>query len=350
MPKPDEKKKIVIVGGGVIGLSCALILSPEYDVTIIAEKFGVKSNSWKATAIWHVYLVPETKQVLDWAENTLKILCDIAKLESQSGVELVKGVELFRNGKASFPSWSDIPPLFKMLTEEEISFYNRYDLADLNEDEVSVLQENPVKWGYHIEAPTADMQKYLPWLEKRVVENGVLIVEKKIGSFQELENEYDLIVNCTGFGSRELANDKDFKVYRGQYFILKADDNSPKVYIGDDDHPGGMAYMIPRLGEVMVGGCAENDIESLELTLNWDDTIRRAGLYVPWLRGCKTTDQARQPVVGIRPSRNSGIKLEIDKSSISIPIIHNYGHGGSGFSLSWGCAESVEKIIKQELI
>ena len=350
MNKSNAKKKIVIVGGGVIGLSCAMTLSSDYQVTIVAEKIGVKSDSWKATAIWHVYLVPETKQVLDWAAYTLKVLCDFAKLESQPGIELVKGVELFRNSEASYPSWSDIPPLFKMLSDIEVSSYNYYDNSDLTTAEVSDLKMHPVKWGYHIEAPTADMHIYLPWLEKRVVESGVKIIERKIDSFQELVKDYDLLINCTGFGSRELANDKNFEVYRGQYFILKASIDSPKVYIGDDDHPAGMAYMIPRLGNVMVGGCAEKNIESLELTLNWDDTLRRAGLYVPWLRNCKPSDQARQPVVCIRPSRNTGIRLEIDKDSFSIPIIHNYGHGGSGFSLSWGCGESVKELIKENLI
>jgi D-amino-acid oxidase len=349
MNKSNAKKKIVIVGGGIIGLSCALALSSDYQVTIVAEKVGVKSDSWKATAIWHVYLVPETKQVLDWAAYTLKVLCDFAKLEDKSGIELVKGVELFRNSEASYPSWSKIPPLFKMLSEEEISSYNRYDKLDLTTEEASILEKHPIKWGYHIEAPTANMHIYLPWLEQRVVESGIKIIKKKIGSFQELVTDYDLLINCTGFGSRELGNDKNFEVYRGQYFILKAEPNSPKIYVGDDDHPGGMAYMIPRLGEVMVGGCAEKNIESLELTLTWDDTLRRAGLYVPWLRNRKPSDQAREPVVCIRPSRNTGIRLEIDKDSISIPIIHNYGHGGSGFSLSWGCAESVKSIIKEKL-
>lgn len=346
MTNQHEKKKIVIVGGGVIGLTCASVLSSYYDVSIVAEKVGVKSDSWKATAIWHVYLVPETKQVLDWAQFTLKVLCDLAA-EKKTGIELVKGVELFRNSNASYPSWSDIPPLFEMLSDDEIAFYNRHENHNLTSDEITALSSHPVKWGYHIEAPTANMFLYLSWLEQKVESEGVKIIRKKIEHFGELENDFDLLINCSGFGARELAHDKNFEVYRGQYFILKANANTPKVYVGDDDHPGGMAYMIPRLGEVMVGGCAEKNIESLELTLTWDDTIRRAGLYVPWLRNCKKADQARQPVVCIRPSRTTGIRLEIDKNSISIPIIHNYGHGGSGFSLAWGCAYTVKNLINQ---
>jgi len=348
MTKLQKKKKIGIVGGGVIGLTCASVLSSKYDVSVVAEKVGVKSDSWKATAIWHVYLVPETEQVLSWAQFTLKVLCDLAR-EKDAGIELVKGIELFRNSSASYPSWSNIPPLFKMLSDDEIAFYNSYENHNLTQEEFSTLSSHPVKWGYHIKAPTADMFLYLSWLEKKVENEGVKIVKKSIEHFKELENDFDLLINCSGFGARELADDKNFEVYRGQYFILKANPDSPKVYVGDDDHPGGMAYMIPRLGEVMVGGCAEKNIESLELTLTWDDTLSRAGLYVPWLRNRKPNDQAREPIVGIRPSRKAGIRLEFDKDSISIPVIHNYGHGGSGFSLSWGCAESVKELIENQL-
>lgn len=340
------KGKIVIVGGGVIGLTCAYVLSSKYDVSIVAEKVGVKSDSCKATAIWHVYLVPETKQVLEWAKSTLKILCDL-EADKDTGITLVKGVELFRNNNSYHPSWSNIPPFFKMLSDDEIAFYNQYKNFNLTNEEIKSLSSNPVKWGYHIKVPTADMFLYLSWLKKNVENRGVKIIKKKIKNFGELANDHDLLINCSGLSARKLAHDKNFEVHRGQYFILKANTDSPKVYVGDDDHPGGMAYMIPRNEEIMVGGCAEKNIESLEFTLNWSDTIRRAGLYVPWLRDCKPTDQARKPVVCIRPSRVNGIRLEVDDDSISIPIIHNYGHGGSGFSLSWGCAKSVKSLIKK---
>ena len=45
--------------------------------------------------------------------------------------------------------------------------------------------------------------------------------------------------------------------------------------------------------------------------------------------------------VGLRPFRKSGVRLERDQLSDGRTVIHNYGHGGAGFTLSWGCAEEV---------
>jgi D-amino-acid oxidase len=132
---------------------------------------------------------------------------------------------------------------------------------------------------------------------------------------------------------------------RGPYFVLKGDTKSATAYVGDDDHPGGMAYAIPRQGEVLVGGSAKAGREDLELTLDWEDTIRRAGLCIPWLRERVPADQSRAPVVGIRPCCPKGVRVEVDHDSARAPVVHNYGHGGSGFSLSWGCAETVQRIL-----
>ncbi len=48
--------------------------------------------------------------------------------------------------------------------------------------------------------------------------------------------------------------------------------------------------------------------------------------------------------VGLRPFRKAGVRLEPEKLLDGRTIIHNYGHGGAGFTLSWACAEEVYAI------
>ncbi len=51
--------------------------------------------------------------------------------------------------------------------------------------------------------------------------------------------------------------------------------------------------------------------------------------------------------VGLRPFRNSGVRLELEKLGDGRSVIHNYGHGGAGFTLSWACAEEVRAIASR---
>jgi D-amino-acid oxidase len=57
---------------------------------------------------------------------------------------------------------------------------------------------------------------------------------------------------------------------------------------------------------------------------------------VSWDRVLRTT-------VGLRPHRPSGFVLRAEKLDEKL-LIHNYGHGGAGISLSWGCAELATEL------
>lgn len=344
MMKFRRPQRVGILGGGVIGLTCAKCLASDFDVTVVAEKIGYESNSRKATAMWHVYLVPETDLVLRWSQETLEYLLDLYAHEPLAGIELVAGTEVFRAGAPLIPSWAHIPPGFSLLTTAEIEKFN--EIEDLYRQLQPSLASRPVIWGYRLQAPATDMGIYLPWLERQVIEAGAKFIRRKISSISELSNDYEIIINCSGFGARELASDPNFLPYKGQYFVLKRDPSAPTEYIGDDDNPGGMAYVIPRGHEVLVGGCALEGAEDLELTLDYEEVKQRSGLYVPWLRSRNSSDQARAPVVCIRPARKDGVRLELDETTYSLPVIHNYGHGGSGFSLAWGCAQDVVSILR----
>jgi D-amino-acid oxidase len=55
-----------------------------------------------------------------------------------------------------------------------------------------------------------------------------------------------------------------------------------------------------------------------------------------------------ESVVGLRPGRRE-IRLEVDESLLRVPEVHNYGHGGSGVTVGWGCAADVVAAIDGRL-
>jgi glycine/D-amino acid oxidase-like deaminating enzyme len=56
--------------------------------------------------------------------------------------------------------------------------------------------------------------------------------------------------------------------------------------------------------------------------------------------------------VGLRPGRTR-VRLALDQApgagGAAAPIIHNYGHGGSGLTLAWGCAGEAVQLARQAL-
>lgn len=46
-----------------------------------------------------------------------------------------------------------------------------------------------------------------------------------------------------------------------------------------------------------------------------------------------------QITTGLRPFRPAGYRVELDLLPDGRPVVHNYGHGGSGVTISWGTAE-----------
>jgi D-amino-acid oxidase len=64
--------------------------------------------------------------------------------------------------------------------------------------------------------------------------------------------------------------------------------------------------------------------------------VALAPVDVSWNRVIRTT-------VGLRPHRPSGFVLRAEKLD-SKTVIHDYGHGGAGMSLSWGCGQRAAEM------
>jgi D-amino-acid oxidase len=55
-------------------------------------------------------------------------------------------------------------------------------------------------------------------------------------------------------------------------------------------------------------------------------------------------DQVLRSVAGIRPFRRSGPRIEREALGPKV-VVHNYGHGGAGYTLSWGSASLVAELL-----
>ena len=146
------------------------------------------------------------------------------------------------------------------------------------------------------------------------------------------------VVNCTGLDSGKLLDDKEVYPIRGQVLRVKSDIKEMHL----DQQIPTLAYIVPRSNDMILGGVAQRD--------NWDISsksedsefiLKKCSEILPDLADIEIIEE----LVGLRPGRTS---VRLDKEIISgRPLIHNYGHGGSGVTLSWGCADSVVELANE---
>jgi len=187
------------------------------------------------------------------------------------------------------------------------------------------------------------------------------ILDKDITSISEAAKRYhaDVVVNCSGLGARKLMHDEATHPVRGCLLTLELpqevkDKFKDKIFM-NDDNPEGLTYILPREDACFVGGTYLPD--------EWDTTVSdeeeniilsRATRVVPELKLGKVVRKR----AGLRPGRRE-IRLERDHSFDNLPpcgqyakhtmVFHNYGHGGSGWTVHWGCALSVSKLVTDAL-
>jgi D-amino-acid oxidase len=68
--------------------------------------------------------------------------------------------------------------------------------------------------------------------------------------------------------------------------------------------------------------------------------LQRAAQLVPEV----PTARVRAVRVGLRPGR-AEVRLEVEERRAGPLVVHCYGHGGAGGTLSWGCADEVRALV-----
>ena len=92
-----------------------------------------------------------------------------------------------------------------------------------------------------------------------------------------------------------------------------------------------LKWMTVAVGAGALGGCASFR----------SPTARRTRRRLAAVRA--TEDRIIRQVVGLRPFRRSGFLVRAESQNEKL-LIHNYGHGGGGVSLSWGTADLAAEL------
>lgn len=319
MTSTREKPEVIVVGCGVSGLSCAIrLLEQQFKVTIMARDLPPNTTSNVAAAIWYPYKVQPQTRALGWGQVSLEEFYRLA-VQDDCGVSLITLIELFAQ-PVEDPWW-----------KEAVRQFSHTPVRDL-----------PLNYqaGYTVEIPLIETPVYMNYLLSRFEQLGGQIEQRQIQALSELHQSARLIINCTGLGARDMTRDQFVYPIRGQIVRVKAP--SVKQVLMDEAGPLGLLYIIPRRDGCILGGTAEENDWRLEVDPQTAQTILdKCGRLEPALREADILEHA----VGLRPGRTE-VRLELEPVSDGCAIIHNYGHGGAGFTLSWGCAEEVVSLAR----
>ncbi len=313
---------ILVIGSGVSGLSTAVLLQEAgLRVRIRTAAMSQATTSSVAAAIWYPYKAYPEDRVLAWGERAFQVFDGMVD-DPETGVILREGFELHRE-PAPNPWWMDAVPGVRRCEKEELPPGYRD--------------------GHAFTAPIIEMPVYLDHLLRRFTAAGGTVEERAVSSLDGASAGFRVVVNCAGLGAREISADDSMTPIRGQ--IVRVSNPGLDNFLLDEDGPDGVTYVIPRTEDCILGGTAEEGEWGTEPDPEIAAAImRRCTELEPRLAGAEILEHR----AGLRPGRPE-VRLEAEILENGIPCVHNYGHGGSGVTLSWGCAEDAARLVWEAL-
>lgn len=354
------QQNIVVIGAGISGLSTASACrAAGHNVTVLFDQLASETVSTVAGALWewppavcgHHNDVKSLTRSAAWAARSYQVFAE-QSLSADTGV-------FFRPSNFYFMN-----PVQDSVIEWAKLNDSASHVKDLIHDP-NLIFENGINDGlglqdaYRYLAPVIETPIYSKWLHNDLQSRSVQFVKRKLAgrltAQTELYSEFsaDWIVNCAGLGAEELTGDSlyplrgalikfDLPVEKSEQFL------AAHCIANDESIPQqNMVYIVPRSDGLLLGGFAEPNQWETDLTFeNYTEVekvYQRGVEFLPQLEELSISKTT--PVLcGLRPARKANVRLEADDSN---RIIHNYGHGGSGYSLAWGCAEEVTSLIEE---
>ncbi|MFD7712392.1 FAD-dependent oxidoreductase [Streptomyces sp. NPDC059786] len=300
---------VIVIGSGVIGLTTAVVLAETgRRVRVWTREPAEATTSAVAGALWWPYRIEPEGLVRGWALRSLSVYRELAARPGETGVRMVEGVLGGSRLDAEDPLTSRVPGL-RAATDREYP--------------------GPGLWA---RLPLIDMPVFLRGLRARLLAAGGGIETRTVTDVAEAPAP--TVVNCTGLGARELVGDASLRPVRGQLVVVR----NPGVdtwLVASDPATGTTSYLFPQPGgRLVLGGTAEDDAWSLTPDPRTaEEIVRRCAGLCPEVAGARVLGH----LVGLRPGRAT-VRLEHEKLPDGRTVVHNYGHGGAGVTVAWGCA------------
>lgn len=310
--------RVGVVGCGVVGLSAGIALrTAGFDVTLLGQQPPPLTNSANAGAIWGPFLSEIDPRVFEWSFSTREKLVELAATH-ETGVSVCRG-RCYADFDTEMPDWT-----------RELAG-GQYIAGD------HVPSRYRVGWTYV--APIVDTPTYMSFLFKKYLEMGGNFRKEDVHDLDELSNIFDFAINCAGFGAAKLARDSSMYQSKGQLVVIE--NPGLEEFVAERGDGPELMYILPQGEKAVLGGTAEltwphSEVDAIDAT----EIVARCAAVEP--RVASSTVLGHR--VGFRPCRPT-VRVERDESIARIPVVHNYGHGGSGISLSWACAEEVVTLV-----
>lgn len=306
--------RVIVVGAGVVGLSCALrLLESGHRVDVIARDLPLETTSAIAGAFWYPYRALPQERVTAWASASYAEYVGLAG-EPDTGVRMVLGTQVHRERQTD-PWWRSAVPSMDRETALPAGYSD----------------------GWTFATPVVEMPVFLRWLTGRVEEMGGTITRMNLSGLPPVEpGGAQMVVNCSGLGARLLGNDRSVVPVSGQVVRLAqigtAGAGLERWWLDAE----GPTYIVPRSQDIVVGGTdIEGDWSRTPSPERAKEIVQRAARLVPEL--AKATVLGHR--VGLRPVRPA---VRVERVG---DVVHCYGHGGAGVTLAWGTADEVAALV-----
>ncbi len=306
--------RVAVVGGGVVGLTCALELARAgHRVRVHAADPPEATTSAVAAALWFPYRAAPADAVLRWGAVSRAAFTALAG-DPATGVTLRPGTVVHRTPQPDL-WWT----------------------PGIDHRPATAAELPPgVPAGTRCTVPVIDTGRYLPWLVAAARSAGVVFVPERVTRVDDVPG--DAVVVAAGLASGPLLGDGSGVPVQGQ--VVRLADPGLTGWLLDEEGPDGLTYVVPRGRDVVCGGTAVEGATGTDPDPDVEAAVlARARALVPALRDAPVLSRA----VGLRPARPT-VRLE-RVGTAGRPVVACYGHGGAGVTLSWGCAAEVTALV-----